>query len=311
MTAETAPTVQIIEFLHPGGEYKPKSRGQDPHVIWDNDPQRLSGIRRWNCLQNHKRKFMRSNGTYVNDIASPTQDGQFAFWGEWEAQSTFRLTGRKRHESPYCVHEPILDLNSTDERKHNTDPYVFGDYFWYTNCRQNRNGVLTRLAPYSLVLFGSRKGSKGNRNFYLDTVFIVGKAFQNPVPDHLIDEASEQLKCANFCHDNLSRSSEKSYLIFYKGLMKKESPRFFSFVPGKPFAGSEPQPHERPVLAPYDDFGLRRGQTMGCARLFRGKQINGTLPETFVREYWAKIAGHCIAQGFSLITSIKEPKIDK
>lgn len=311
MTSVTTPTVQIVEVLHPGVEYKPYCRKDDPHVIWHNDFQKCSGVRRWNSLPGHKRKFMKSLGEYATELDGTIHEGQVTFWGEWEAQSNFLIVGRNKSESPYCVHEPFLDLTSTDKRRHNTDPYVFGSHFWYTNCQQDRYSCLTKLAPGSVVLFGSRMGSP--REFHLDTVFVVEKAFGNNDMEEIVFKASEQSKHTNFCFedkDGIAVWQNKKFK-FYRALMKCQSSGFFSFVPGRPLPtiGSGSLLHERPVLSPYHAFGLREGQTMGAARLFQSQQVDGALAETCLKEYWTKVARHCIGQGFSLITKIDEPQI--
>ena len=311
MMAVATPTIQIVELLHPGVEYKPKCYRADPHVTWHNDMQKRSGTRKWNFLPNHKRKFMKSLGEYATELDGTVHKGHVTFWGEWEAQSKFQIIGRNKSQSPYCVHEPFLDLTSTDKRQHNTDPYVFGDSFWYTNCQQHRYSSLTKLAPGSVVLFGSRMGSP--RQFCLDTVFVVEKAFDSDDIEQVVSKASEQLKHTNFCweaNDDVAVWQNTKFK-FYRAMMKCRSSGFFSFVPGKPLLKVESGSlsHERPMLSPYHAFGLRKGQTMGSARLFPSERIDGALPETFVKEYWTKIARHCISQGFCLITKIDEPGI--
>jgi hypothetical protein len=57
-----------------------------------------------------------------------------------------------------------------------TDPNVFGESFKYCRCRQLTNKgttptLLSQLTPGSLILFGS----KINKNFVLDTVFVVSE----------------------------------------------------------------------------------------------------------------------------------------
>jgi hypothetical protein len=46
---------------------------------------------------------------------------------------------------------------------------VFGDCFRYSNCKQQSQTALRKLAPGSLILFGSTL----NGNFVVDTVFVV------------------------------------------------------------------------------------------------------------------------------------------
>lgn len=302
MTTRQDLTLQIVEFTHPGAEYIPKSDREDRHVKWD-DTQGRSGIRKWNCLDTHKRKFIRSAGWYLNDAFESPQAASVTFWGEWEAQSRFRLTGR-REEPPHCIHTPFLDMYSDDYTKHNTDPYVFGSYFWYTNCKQTHRKFLRSLARNSIILFGTEK----EKGFYLDTVFVVGASFCTPIEENILSEASTQLKKVNFEHERLF---EKPNFTFYRGLMKEESPAFFSFVPGMPYSGSQPIFHDKPLMTPTNSFGLQRlGARTVCKRLYQDKQMDGSLSLDFVREYWNKVAQLCIDQGFSLITKIEEPYIE-
>ena len=98
------------------------------------------------------------------------------FWGEWEGPSRSVYSWESNSDtlpSHLVVPEfpgsasPVNDLQ-------NTDPYVFGDAFKYTLCKQvNKKGhhtFLTRLLPGTLVLFGSSV----NGQFALDTVMVVG-----------------------------------------------------------------------------------------------------------------------------------------
>ncbi|MFZ0771897.1 MAG: hypothetical protein WCA49_17550 [Candidatus Sulfotelmatobacter sp.] len=64
----------------------------------------------------------------------------------------------------------------------NTDPFVFGEQFHYTGCKQSRFKQLSRLLPGTVILFGSCK----DRAFVLDTVFVVG--------DHGIDHTKSNYK---------------------------------------------------------------------------------------------------------------------
>lgn len=60
--------------------------------------------------------------------------------------------------------------------RQNTDPWVFGDAFRFSNCRQltpaGNPSALQRLTPGSIILFGSTLDGQ----FVLDTVFVVADA---------------------------------------------------------------------------------------------------------------------------------------
>lgn len=70
---------------------------------------------------------------------------------------------------------------------HNTDPFIFGPRFLYSNCRQPRHSSLRRLARVSVIAFGSGKTIGGERRWVLDTVLVV-KDFVDYEPARARDE---------------------------------------------------------------------------------------------------------------------------
>lgn len=295
----------VVEFTHPGAEYLPLKRKADPNVIWDSSDRR-SGTRKWNELNSHKRKFLSVSGQSTDGLARRPTETELTIWGEWEAQSTFSSTGLPKGEGPQFIHKPFLNECYDGSRRHNTDPYVYGDSFWYTNCKQQPNNFLTRLDLGSVIIFGTEK----KEGFFLDTVFVVGEVFSNPLNKTLLMNASNQLKSTNFLHNNIARDDAKSHLKFYRGLMYTESPKFFSFVPSKPFSAGSPQFHERPLLSPSDEFELQKpGARTVCTRLMKDRRVNGSIPIEVARNYWMKLAHFCLKNGFSLATKIEEPPL--
>ena len=76
---------------------------------------------------------------------------------------------------PRFLHEPYWTAPPDLPNLQNTDPYVFGERFRYSNCRQNtKKGPLPtqRLATGSVIPFGS--GLDGE--FVLDTAMVVADA---------------------------------------------------------------------------------------------------------------------------------------
>jgi hypothetical protein len=168
-TATTADaTLQrcFVQFMHPGGEHGP-DRGS---------------LKSWN-VGDHKRKFLRLPG---ESLASASSDAvgrrhELVFWGEWEPESDVEPIDAPIALGPRWLHLPFYVRPEAFRRDgkvlQNTDPFVYGDRFLYTLCRQWRNtrGVygptfLRDLAVGSLILFGSHKQG----DFVLDTVFVVG-----------------------------------------------------------------------------------------------------------------------------------------
>ena len=52
---------------------------------------------------------------------------------------------------------------------HNTDPFIFGDRFLYSNCKQATSTRLRSLGRGSVIAFGSHTA----RRWVLDTVMVV------------------------------------------------------------------------------------------------------------------------------------------
>ena len=157
--ATAAPTGEaaIVQFPHPGGEHVPSGS----HMGWN--------------LGSHARKFLAATGTRI-DADGRAHDGPLAFWGEWEAPSHVIRRWDRRAALPTVLHDPYWTRNAPDRERQNTDPWVFGDTFIYSNCKQltpaDAPSALQSLPVGSLILFGSARAGE----FVLDTVFVVGEA---------------------------------------------------------------------------------------------------------------------------------------
>jgi hypothetical protein len=154
-----ADQLAFVQFPHPGAEHGP-------------DPDDRT-VKRWETDRTeHARKFMVSPGAWRDDPEAPIKQGEIVFWGEWEAASTVSAVPDPLRGGPHWLHRPfyegLADAPSNGIRQ-NTDPFVFGERFLYTYCRQPRNRKLRMLSDGSLILFGSK--SKGR--FVLDTAFVV------------------------------------------------------------------------------------------------------------------------------------------
>lgn len=155
----------IIQFLHPGGEAKPDSY---PHKTWSHTHNK-------NCKPiSHSRKFALNAGKYVCDIENELKEQEsedMMFWCEWEPESTvINPLAKTSKEHPEYLYELWWQSKVNYAGLHNTDPFIFEGPFKYYNCRQ-KNKNLQKLAPGSIILFGSNKDSQ----FVLDTVFVVGQ----------------------------------------------------------------------------------------------------------------------------------------
>jgi hypothetical protein len=108
-------TAYFIQFPHPGPEHVPAE---------DDMP--------WN-VGDHARKFLRGHGRCI-DHDDTLGEANVVFWGEWEAPSRVVTRWRDRH-GPRALHDPYWCTPPRGSRQ-NTDPWVFGEAFRYSNCRQ-------------------------------------------------------------------------------------------------------------------------------------------------------------------------------
>ena len=142
--------MQIIQFLHPGAEHNCQTGSN------------------WNT-SSHKRKYIELSGKYLADLKSePISAEKLYFWGEWEAQSHCRAINAPIPNGPEFIFNPFYHL-PLPVNAANTDPFVFGNQFYYCICKQAHYPSLRSLKPGDILLFGSCK----NKEFVLDTVFVV------------------------------------------------------------------------------------------------------------------------------------------
>ena len=191
---------KIVEFTHPGREYIPLSRKRDDNVLFTKS-DRSEGIRFWNQLPSHKRKFIKIKSSYIDSLNDKhLKKSQITFWGEWEAQSKFKKTpNTSDNDLPFYIHIPFLDESEILLGAHNTDPFVFGENFWYTNCKQWRNKFLRKLSNYSIILFGTERAN----GFNLDTVFVVKESFSQNEVLNISKDLPKQLKDTNLMVNDL------------------------------------------------------------------------------------------------------------
>jgi hypothetical protein len=141
---------KVIQFIHPGVEHSIKSG-----TVWN------SG--------NHKRKYLRVSGKYLSNFNNlPLFSDQIYFWGEWEAQANFSKIKNTIKNGPKYIFEPFFNLPASINAQ-NTDPFVFGNQYYYFICKQPHYTSLRNLVAGDIILFGSSK----NKQFVLDTVFII------------------------------------------------------------------------------------------------------------------------------------------
>lgn len=294
----------IIQFSHNGKEFNLSKRSSKNGVDYRfNSKNPDSGYRYWNNLDCHFRKFIKQSGWYlqksgINKFIPDPKHGDLYFWGEWEPQSEFELTGNtysKASSLPHAVHFPIFSTRGIGSR--NTDPFVFGNNFYYTNCKQGRNkAIMLSLSSNSIILFGSIM----NGDFVLDTVFVVDidetvrdyKTHPQNYPDILKDTTI-----------NLGKGLADWHKL-YKGKMyncspneQKEQPETFCFVPC--WTDYCNQGFARPVID-MKRFQLQSPIPVFNSILYQIKNYNET-------DFWNDLVKELITQGFSLGIKLEMP----
>jgi len=233
--------LMFVQFPHRGAEHQPDPGGTTVEWsrLFDRQRRRVE----------HARKFLRVQGSYLSEPGGQPVCGPLAFWGEWEPQSKIveeyqQVTGGL----PRRLQEPYWQRPAVSFPRHNTDPLVFGDRFIYSNCRQEHNAKLRRLAGGSVILFGSG----GKTDFVLDTVLVVGEgarcydiARSGDVPggpDLLQGVVFEPLRSI------LGARTEMSFRL-YPGRSYADAPQGpFSFVPCLPAGDPKQCAFARPVI---------------------------------------------------------------
>lgn len=167
-------STQIVQFTHPGQEHSPDKKFAN-YKSWNTGP--------------HKRKFMLSNGEFVDN--GKLSQGKLMFWGEWEPPSYVNLLEKQSDKFyPKWIHTPLLPtIIPKNERLQNTDPFVFGESFKYLVCKQFKGKTrqttqMAKLERGSVILFGSTSGNNRKESFFqLDTVFVVSNFVEYDISD--------------------------------------------------------------------------------------------------------------------------------
>ena len=270
--------VLVVQFLHPGRECVPAAG---------------VSVVGWNRGE-HRRKFLRVAGRCV-DASGVVRSGVLGIWAEWEAQS--RVLERRSGPAgplPRFVYQPLL-ARSEHAAGQNTDPFVFGPVFLFSNCRQFSHQLnptrLQQLPPGSLLLFGSQLDGQ----FVLDTVrapYLIGQPDQppgGPVAAAFSVATLEPLAA-------LPRFQGRTAQL-YRGATYQDrgNGQMFSFVPARLDGARFP----RPAL-PGSRF-ITPAMTMGF-------KITATSLDQ-VHALWQQITDHVRSHDLDLAFDLAEPEL--
>lgn len=278
----TVDQASIVQFPHPGGEAIPQSDAMA-----------------WNTSRHHRRKFILAPGRTVTPDSNVDFEGEVVFWGEWEPPSKIQRRWPPRAGLPTVVHMPCWGDPPPGQRQ-NTDPWVFGSAFLYSNCKQlNPSGTpsaLQRLEPGSLILFGSVRGG----DYLLDTVFVVGRSLGRYRPG---DRIAGMSRAFNTCTvDSLvnepAHVSEASFNLLAGATRHAPVNGMFSFVPCRRRLGDESR-FARPSIQLPGIINPRSRQAPSGAKNLR--------PVEQVTAAWNAIVDRVLAAELELGVELAEP----
>lgn len=268
---------------------------QFPHPIWE-DPATIQGMKPWNNKE-HKRNFIVSAGEAISRKGGkPERFESISFWGEWEPEANVVKTfnSAKSPITPRRLIAPVYPEKAPNIHSGNccanTDPFVFGEHFKYSNCRQYYRGMPNRLQDLSagsLILYGGV--SKGD--FWLDTVFVVkdGTKFNKANYQSLqsVLKADYPLFESATLKPLFASPNDKAYTL-YRGQNYWENDKFFSFVPcdvnGRAFA----------------KVRLTRNDIARLSACFQNYTVLGEKNAANPQSVWNKIVDIVLSQNLSL-----------
>ena len=208
---------------------------------------------------------------------------------------------------PGYLHEALPPDDPPVGFRQNTDPWVFGPNFWYSNCKQltphRKPSALQRLGRGSVILFGSSIDER----FCLDTVFVVAEAtrFTPFETDHL--DVSDSYRAATLESLRTSTKADSHLVEFtlYRGATANSSVEgMFSFVPALP-AESVDTRFARPA---YEDRAVAEDRFVNHASKQSPLGAKNLRPVPDVRRAWEVARDSVLDAGLVLGVEIAPPE---
>ena len=243
-----ADNLRFVQFPHPGREHRPDRRGG----------------KMWNPhSRSHARKFMEFDGKWLDRDGSEGEGGLRA-WGEWEAESELLCQLEQPFQDsqfPGYLWRPYYIPKDNYHRLHNTDPFIFGDRFLYSNCKQRQMQSLTDLGGGSVIAFGSGRNIRGEAKWVLDTVFVVADSLHYQARDaHRVLAEVAPDAFLTVTARPIDANQEASFTLYTGASETDPQDAMFSFFPAVPAGGETGFPRP-PINLPGEYFNAKNWQS--------------------------------------------------
>lgn len=257
--------IKVVQFHHSGPEHLDKmDKAAAFYGAKDRELILKNGVMPWNDGK-HRRKFIKCRGKCINKSGEIKEDS-LMFWGEYESISNvykINYTNNQVNKKlPKYIHTPLYKdfdeykLNpfftlegNKGEYLQNTDPYVFGEYFIYSNCHQGKFKVLRDLSPGTIIIMGSHV-----EEFCVDTILVIGEVLckiskknkkeilklkeENKISPVFYNNTIKAIfNCVN--EDNDCAISDEEFTIYKCATYNNPIEGMFSFFPCKKYKQNE------------------------------------------------------------------------
>ena len=273
--------VRVVQLPHPGGEHDMSRRTTRP---WQSGEAL------------HRRTFLQAPGSYRTTPTGNDVQGDIAVWTEWEAEARVLTDLDPVPGGPrwLCQANPEAEPPELPDGvpPQNTDPFVFGDRFRYSGCKQPDNIKLRTLGRGALILFGSNTGGQ----FALDTVFVVAgwvdhtrDTYKN-LPDGITSDAHRLFMLDPWYGWNTG----KTFRLYLGATTDMNIDGMFSYVPCRPANGRQ-SGFARPTIdiQPYINPNLRMAA-----------RSSAPLQPSEVASVWNAVTRRVTTDGLALATRI-------
>jgi hypothetical protein len=279
----------FVQFIHPGGEHRP-----------DDGP-----VKTWNRTD-HKRKFLMQAGRYV--VSEKVAEGELLFWGEWEPESETRRIDNPIHHGPHYVHKPYYVVPTSYHGLQNTDPFVFGQQFYYTGCQQRTTKGATQLrylSKGSVIVFGSCEDRKA---FVLDTVFVVDHWIDHNRADYrevlagAVSQEYEEVTISPWYQEPLVESKscaaagpQETWRLYFGATYDRPQLGMYSFFPCQPY-----ERKSKGFARPRISLPGRIEDALNQGKKYRDKEHPEPLCPQTIKLLWSRLAEQVESQGLAL-----------